>query len=75
MYLTFLAAFCQSNCAVIGTSGCTTCKSGFITEPECCQCEPGRTEVNGVCSKYNNVIYIIAIILFDCPIRWISQPL
>ena len=45
-------AFCKLNCAVIGSSGCTTCKDGFMREPECCQCEPGRTEVNGVCSKY-----------------------
>ena len=45
-------AFCKLNCAVIGSSGCTTCKDGFMREPECCRCESGRTEVNGVCSKY-----------------------
>ena len=51
-YNNLAIAFCKSNCAVIGSSGCTTCKTGFMREPECCQCEPGRTEVNGVCSKY-----------------------
>ena len=38
--------------------GCDTCKPGFITEPECCQCEPGREEVAGVCSKFWLYSYI-----------------
>ena len=32
-----ILAFCKNNCAVTGSSGCTTCKTGFITEPECCR--------------------------------------
>ena len=47
----FVAAFCKNNCATRGNSGCLACKPGFITAPECCQCEPGREEVNGVCSE------------------------
>ena len=46
------SAFCKKNCAKIGDMGCDTCKPGFITEPECCQCEAGREEVDGVCSKF-----------------------
>ena len=52
MYISLHVAFCKKNCASIGDMGCDTCKPGFITEPECCQCEPGREEVAGVCSKY-----------------------
>jgi hypothetical protein len=32
-----ILAFCKNNCAVTGSSGCSTCKTGFITEPECCR--------------------------------------
>ena len=44
-------AFCQSNCAAIGVRGCLSCKTGFEAVPECCRCEPGREEVNGICSE------------------------
>ena len=30
-----------------------------MSPPECCQCEPSRTEVNGVCSKLHAWIAII----------------
>ena len=46
-----IAAFCHNNCASSVGFGCDTCKTGFMSPPECCQCEPGREEVNGICSK------------------------
>ena len=58
-------AFCKSNCAVIGSSGCTTCKDGFMREPDCCECVlPGQDEVTGVCSKLASIPNVIK--TFNC---------
>ena len=49
-----IVAFCRDNCRLFrpnNLGGCLTCRAGFTGAPECCECEPGKTEVNGVCSK------------------------
>ena len=49
-----LIAFCRDNCRLFrpdNLGGCQTCRAGFTGAPECCQCEPGKTEVDGQCSK------------------------
>ena len=49
-----IIAFCRDNCRLFrlnNLGGCLTCRAGFTGTPECCQCEPGKTEINGVCSK------------------------
>ena len=46
-----IAAYCDNNCAGSIGLGCSECRPGFLSPPECCQCELGREEVNGVCSK------------------------
>ena len=38
-YYDITLAFCKNNCAETGSSGCITCKTGYISEPECCECD------------------------------------
>ena len=49
--LIYNVAYCDNNCAGSVGFGCATCKVGFMSPPECCQCVPGRDEDAGVCSK------------------------
>ena len=49
-----IVAFCRDNCRLFrpnDVGGCQTCRAGFTGAPECCECEPDKTEVNGGCSK------------------------
>ena len=49
-----IVAFCRGNCSRFrpeNVGGCQTCRAGFTGAPECCECEPGKTYIDGVCSK------------------------
>ena len=49
-----ITAFCRGNCSLFrpaNLGGCDTCRAGFTGAPECCECEPGKTFIDGVCSK------------------------
>ena len=35
----FILAFCKQNCAETGERGCDSCKIGYVSEPECCDCD------------------------------------
>ena len=45
-------ALCRENCvAQIPNGPCTLCRNGFAP-PDCCNCPPPLTEIDGVCSEF-----------------------
>ena len=76
-----VAAFCRDNCRLFRPSdlgGCLTCRAGFTGAPECCECEPDKTEVNGVCSKCHIIIYLETVtygLLYVCSFSWLLYDL
>ena len=39
-------AFCKQNCAVRGERGCDRCQVGYVSEPECCDCDTTGNETH-----------------------------